>query len=37
MSGRHEKYFQDPLMFKPERFIKDPDTIDSSWVFISHN
>lgn len=32
MSGRHEKNFQDPEEFRPERFIKDPDSIGNRYL-----
>lgn len=30
LCGRLEKYFPNPLEFKPERFLKDKDSFDSS-------
>ena len=30
MNARLEEYFPNPLEFRPERFIKDADTIESS-------
>ena len=33
LNGRHEGYFVDPLIFRPERFMKDSDSIESSFIF----
>jgi cytochrome P450 len=30
VAARYEKYFPNPLDFKPERFMKDADTLESS-------
>ena len=30
MNGRLEKYFANPTEFRPERFMKDPTTNESS-------
>ena len=31
VSGRYEKYFPNPLEFKPERFLKDPDNLENKY------
>ncbi len=33
--ARDERYFKDATQFKPERFIKDPDSIDTKYIYVN--
>lgn len=35
LNGRQENNFKDPIVYRPERFMRDPDSIDTAYFYFN--